>query len=123
MYKQNGENSVTRLADGAVIPFVDGNFDYEKYKQWVKDGGVPEFVEAEVLVPQSITKIQAMLQLKVLNLWDIFKLFLAENSDANDVWMLALSVERDNSFVPIMAQVVGWNKVQTDNFFIKAAKL
>ena len=123
MYKQNGENSVTRLADGAVIPFVDGNFDYEKYKQWVKDGGVPEFVEAEVLVPQSITKIQAMLQLKVLNLWDIFKLFLAENSDANDVWMLALSVERDNSFVPIMAQVVGWNKVQTDNFFIEAAKL
>jgi len=41
MYKLQ-EKSVLRLEDGACIPFADGNRDYEDYKQWVKDGGVPD---------------------------------------------------------------------------------
>ena len=41
MYKLN-ENSVTRLADGASIPFADGNVDYEAYKQWLSEGNTPE---------------------------------------------------------------------------------
>lgn len=34
MYKLN-KDSVTRLADGACIPFADVNRDYEEYKQWL----------------------------------------------------------------------------------------
>lgn len=51
MYRLNGENSVTRLSDGACIPFVNGNRDYEEYKQWVDNGGVtaPEFTDADLL--------------------------------------------------------------------------
>lgn len=41
MYKLN-ENSVTRLADGACIPFANGNTDYEEYKQWIIEGNTPE---------------------------------------------------------------------------------
>jgi hypothetical protein len=49
MYKLN-QNSVTRLADGASIPLVDGNRDYEEYKQWLSEGNtpLPEFTEEEL---------------------------------------------------------------------------
>lgn len=58
MYKSNGQNSVIRLSDGASIPFVNGNRDYEEYKQWVKDGGVPEpeFTDAKLLENSKETK-------------------------------------------------------------------
>lgn len=42
MYKLIGQNSVKRLADGACIPFADGNRDYEEYKLWLADGNTPE---------------------------------------------------------------------------------
>ena len=35
MYKLIGTKSVKRLADGACIPFAEGNMDYEEYKQWL----------------------------------------------------------------------------------------
>lgn len=57
MYKVNGENSVTRL-DGACIPFANDNRDYEEYKQWVKDGGVPEpeFTDEQLLINAKTAK-------------------------------------------------------------------
>ena len=50
MYKLN-KNSVTRLSDGASIPFADGNRDYEEYKQWILEGNTPEpeFTEEELV--------------------------------------------------------------------------
>ena len=42
MYKLIGTKSVKRLADGAYIPFADGNIDYEEYKQWLAKGNTPE---------------------------------------------------------------------------------
>ena len=41
MYKLQ-ENSVLRLSDNASIPFVNGNTDYEIYKQWIAEGNTPE---------------------------------------------------------------------------------
>jgi len=57
MYKLN-QNSVTRLADGACIPFANGNRDYEEYKQWLAEGNTPEpeFTQAEL---EAIAKEQA----------------------------------------------------------------
>ena len=50
MYKLNGTNSVKKLADGAYIPFIDGNMDYEEYKLWLAEGNTPEpeFTEEEL---------------------------------------------------------------------------
>jgi len=58
MYKLIGTNRVKRLADGASIPFADGNRDYEEYKQWLSEGNIPEpeFTQAEL---DAITKEQA----------------------------------------------------------------
>lgn len=33
--------SVCRLSDFASIPMVDGNSDYEKYKEWLAAGNTP----------------------------------------------------------------------------------
>lgn len=50
MYKLIGTSSVQRLKDGAYIPFVDGNIDYEEYKQWLSKDNIPkpEFTEEEL---------------------------------------------------------------------------
>ena len=42
MYKLTDNNSVIRLADGACIPFTDGNRDYESYKLWLAQGNIPQ---------------------------------------------------------------------------------
>ena len=35
-------NSVIRMDDMLVIPRVDGNSDYEDFKQWLAEGNTPE---------------------------------------------------------------------------------
>lgn len=54
MYKLIGTNSVKRLADGACIPFTDGNIDYEEYKLWIAEGNTPEpeFTEDELALQE-----------------------------------------------------------------------
>ena len=60
MYKTIGTNSVKRLADGAYIPFADGNRDYEEYKQWLSEGNTPEpeFTEEELQITSINKQIQ-----------------------------------------------------------------
>ena len=59
MYKLN-KNLVIRLADGAYIPFADGNRDYEEYKQWLEAGNTPEpeFTEEEIKINELNKKVQ-----------------------------------------------------------------
>ena len=49
MYKEhlgiNGEvstTSITRISDGALIPFDEANRDYQDYLAWLADGNTPE---------------------------------------------------------------------------------
>lgn len=60
MYKLIGTKSVKRLADGAYIPFADGNRDYEEYKLWLEEGNTPEpeFTEEEIKVSTLNKQIQ-----------------------------------------------------------------
>ena len=60
MYQLIGTKSVKRLADGACIPFADGNIDYEEYKQWLAEGNTPEpeFTEEELAKQLINTKVQ-----------------------------------------------------------------
>ena len=38
----NTPKSVQRLSDGAFIPFVEDNIDYQEYLEWVAAGNTPE---------------------------------------------------------------------------------
>ena len=60
MYKLIGTNSVQRVADGACIPFANGNRDYEEYKLWLAEGNTPEpeFTEEELKVSTLNKQIQ-----------------------------------------------------------------
>jgi hypothetical protein len=35
------EESVVRLLDNAIIPFAEGNRDYEQYLAWLEEGNSP----------------------------------------------------------------------------------
>jgi hypothetical protein len=35
------QTSVIRTSDGACIPFVDDNTDYQQYLKWVEEGNTP----------------------------------------------------------------------------------
>ncbi|KKL58233.1 hypothetical protein LCGC14_2227410 [marine sediment metagenome] len=35
------DNGVTRLADGADIPFAPANRDWREYQKWIADGNTP----------------------------------------------------------------------------------
>lgn len=60
MYKLIGTKSVKRLADGACIPFADGNTDYAEYKLWLSEGNTPEpeFSEEEIKIKDLNKQIQ-----------------------------------------------------------------
>lgn len=69
--------------------------------------------QPEVTPITSITKIQAMRQLKSMNLWAQFQTILASNADANDEWTLALSLDISDPFTVEMATALGISDMQT----------
>ena len=78
MYKLQ-ENSVLRLSDNASVPMVDGNTEYEEYKQWLAEGNTPEpqYTAEELLAKlkaEISSAIQSMLDTKAVELrWDDMK--------------------------------------------------
>ena len=59
MYKLIGIDSVKRLANGACIPFANGNRDYEEYKFWLSEGNTPEpeYTEEEIAKQELQVKV------------------------------------------------------------------
>ena len=132
MYKLN-KNSVTRLADGASIPFADGNRDYEEYKQWLLDGGIPEpeFTEAELAQqledakPKVVTMRQARLALLQAGLLTTVDTAIANGIDGamKIEWEYATEVRRDWESLITMATALGMTSSQLDDLFLLASTL
>lgn len=45
MYKLLSQTQVQRIADGATIPFEEGNRDYREYLDWVAEGNTPNPID------------------------------------------------------------------------------
>jgi hypothetical protein len=41
MYQLMEENTIKRLPDGAFIPMIEANTDYQEYLKWVAAGNEP----------------------------------------------------------------------------------
>ena len=47
MFNQTEPTSVSRLSDGACIPFDPANTDYQEYLKWLAEGNEPLPAETE----------------------------------------------------------------------------
>ncbi len=74
-------------------------------------------------VPQSITPLQAKLQLLKLGLLDEVEALVTGDRTAQLYWEYASVVERDNAVLLLMANSVGLTSEQVDEMFIEASKL
>ena len=57
MYQQT-EHVIIRLSDGAFIPKVPGNRDYEQYLQWLALGNSPEPIPEPTLDELKVQKVK-----------------------------------------------------------------
>ena len=85
--------------------------------------------EAEIIeyrksqVPQSITPLQAKLQLLKLGLLDEVEALVTGDRKAQLYWEYASIIERDNAVLLSMATQLGLTSEQVDEMFIEASKL
>ena len=74
-------------------------------------------------VPQSITPLQAKLQLLKLGLLDEVEALVTGDRTSQLYWEYALIIERDNEILLMMAEQLGLTSEQVDEMFIAASKL
>ena len=82
-----------------------------------------ELIEIPKVVPQTITPLQAKLQLYKLGLLDEVEALVTGDRTAQLYWEYALVIERDNEILLLMAEQLGFTSEQLDNMFINASKL
>jgi hypothetical protein len=115
------------IPNGAVMvkPPILKSSQFAKWNAcaWEILDSYPDIVPSPVQIPQTITKLQAMKQLKVINKWDTMKAMLAQNEEINDEWMLSDNLNRSYPLVLKMAKGMGFNDEELDIFFIEADKL
>ena len=74
-------------------------------------------------VPQSITPLQAKLQLLKLGLLDEVEALVINDRTSQLYWEYASVVERDHKSLGLITEVLGMTEDEVDEFFITASKL
>ena len=82
-----------------------------------------ELIEIPKVVPQSITPLQAKLQLLKLGLLDEVEALVTGDRTSQLYWEYASVIERDNEILLMMAEQLGLTSEQVDEMFIAASKL
>ena len=121
---ENGKvvNVILGQIDGSIeIPNEFGIGDLYENGEFKK----APIVEPEIVIeiPQTITKLQAMKQMKVIGKWEAFKTIIANDEDINDEWVLSDNLNRSYPLVLSVAQLFEFSESDIDNFFIEASKL
>ena len=124
-YKLTQGNTVVIREDGANIPMVDGNSDYEHYKLWLAEGNTPEpYVEPPAPIPTVVPMRQARLALLQQNLLATVDAAIAQGGQADQItWEYATEVNRNSPLVTNMAAALNLTSQQLDNLFTLAATL
>jgi hypothetical protein len=117
-------NSVQR-DDGLVIPFADGNADYEQYKVWLAEGNTPDpYIEPPAPIPTTVTMRQARLALHQGGLLTTVNAAIAAGAEADKItWEYATEVKRDDALVTNMATALNLTETDLDNLFTLAGTL
>lgn len=129
MYKLTDADVIIRTTDGACIPMVGGNRDYQDYLEWVAAGNTPApFVPPPVPVPVVVTMRQARLALLQTNRLATVNAALdamagTPGEAARIEWEYAATVERASSLVASLALALSLTEQDLDDLFTLAATL
>ena len=74
-------------------------------------------------VPQTITPLQAKLQLLEIGLLDDVEVIVSADRKIQLYWEYASVIERDNEILLMMAEQLGFTSNQLDDMFINASKI
>lgn len=117
-YKLGQNDSIIRESDGATIPMVGGNRDYQEYMQWVADGNVADPADP-IPVPEAVvTARQFRLALNALNLRsDVDAAVAAADQDTKDSWEYSTEIQRSHPMVAAIAAALNKTDEEVDAVF------
>lgn len=125
MYKLTNYSVVIRTADGAYIPFAEGNTDFASYKDWLVAGNIPEPAD-QILqkVPTSIHMAQARLVLLKHNLYQqVQEAFATLPMEAQIEWEFRTEVARSSPLVAALANLLQLSDTDLDALFLGGSQL
>jgi len=103
------------------------NTTYDVAKHWRSEStNVVPIPEPVIIIPQSVTPLQARKILRAYGLYDTVSAWIASEActDAQrDEWEYAIEIRRDNETLALAAVSLGLTAEQLDQMFIDAAKL
>lgn len=124
--KEYGEIPMTLILTDTedLHTFFDGKTEYP-LEEYCKTQKIQEYIEPEIIitVPNSITPLQAKLQLLEIGLLDEVETMVKADRKVELYWNEADNFYRTDSILLGMATALNLNDQQLDDLFIEASKL
>lgn len=112
-------DNLPNVCDGSE-PFGIGD-----YFNWLRDSLGNWIYNTQIMVPQSISKLQCVAYLLQINRYE--ELMAIINADATGVSQIlfdaAAVLDRDSNMVNQIATALGFSSEDTDAFFVEASKI